>query len=228
MRTRGLIAGCCVVAIGILMSLMVMGSASAGPGGGGHGGGGAHGGGGGGAHGGGGGFHGGSRGSFGHSFGGGYRGGYHGHYGGRFGGGRGGWGGFGLGLYLPFLPWDYETLWWGGMPYYYANDGYYQWDGGVGEYQQVQPPAGPSQAAPDGISGPNDTTATSHLFAYPKGGQSPEQQTRDRSECRQWAQSQAKSDSTKALADVASVSTRHQGYLRAEAACLEGRNYSVK
>jgi len=81
----------------VLMSLMIMGSAGAGPGGGGHGGGGAHGG--------GGGFHGGSRGSFGRSFGGGYRGGLSRNYGGRYGGWRGGWGGFGLGLYYRFLPW---------------------------------------------------------------------------------------------------------------------------
>jgi len=219
MRARRLNSGY-ASAIGVLMSLMVMGSAGAGPGGGGHGGGGAHGG--------GGGFHGGSRGSFGRSFGGGYRGGYHGYYGGRYGGWRGGWGGFGLGLYLPFLPWDYEALWWGGIPYYYANDAYYQWDGSVGEYQQVQPPTGLPQAAPESVSGPSNLTATSHLFAYPKGGQSQEQQTRDRSECSQWAQTQTKSDSAKAQADLASDTTRHQDYLRAEAACLEGRNYSVK
>ena len=228
MRTRGLISGCRVVAIGILMSLVLIGSASAGPGGGGHGGGG------GGFHGGGGSVHGGSRGSFGHYFGGGYRGGYygsHGYYGGRYGYGRwrGGWNGFGFGLYVPFLPWGYETLWWGGVPYYYANDDYYLWDDSVGEYQEVQPPAGPPQAAPDGVSGPSDLTATAHLFAYPKGGQSPEQQARDRDECRHWAQSQTGFDSMQAQTNEANDSTaKRQGYLRAEAACLEGRNYSVK
>jgi len=159
MRARRLNSGY-ASAIGVLMSLMVMGSAGAGPGGGGHGGGGAHGG--------GGGFHGGSRGSFGRSFGGGYRGGYHGYYGGRYGGWRGGWGGFGLGLYLPFLPWDYEALWWGGIyPITMRTTAYYQWDGSVGEYQQVQPPTGLPQAAPESVSGPSNLTATSHLFRIP-------------------------------------------------------------
>jgi hypothetical protein len=127
------------------------------------------------------------------------------------------------------LPWGYDTLWWGGEPYYYANDAYYQWDGGVGEYQQVQPPAGPAEAAPDGMSNPNDITATTHLFAYPKGAQSPEQQARDRDECSHWAQSQTGSDSTQTQTNVASAAAaKRQNYLRAEAACLEGRNYSVK
>jgi hypothetical protein len=54
------------------------------------------------------------------------------------------------------------------------------------------------------------------LFAYPKSGQSAEQQTRDRQECRNWAASQAASG------------TDNQGNLRAQAACLEGRGYSVK
>ena len=54
------------------------------------------------------------------------------------------------------------------------------------------------------------------LFAYPKNGQSAEQQARDRQECRNWAASQMGSGTDSA------------GNLRAQAACLEGRGYSVK
>jgi hypothetical protein len=54
------------------------------------------------------------------------------------------------------------------------------------------------------------------LFAYPKTGQSAEQQNRDRQECRNWAASQTGSG------------TDGEGNLRAQAACLEGRGYSVK
>src|SRR5580700_6273029 len=88
---------------------------------GGGGGGGAHGGGYGGGHGGGGG-----RGGYGH------RG-----FGGRgYGYGRFGYGGFGFyddfgllgyGLFFDALPLYYLTYWWGGVPYYYANDNFYQW-----------------------------------------------------------------------------------------------------
>src|ERR1700687_3477112 len=75
----------------------------------------------------------------------GYRGGAYGHggayygrggaYYGRGGGyyGRGGyWHGgygprFGWGWFLPVLPAFYATYWFGGIPYYYANDAYYTW-----------------------------------------------------------------------------------------------------
>ncbi len=35
-----------------------------------------------------------------------------------------------------------RTYWWGGIPYYYANNSYYIWDGGAGEYEAVEPPEG--------------------------------------------------------------------------------------
>jgi hypothetical protein len=55
--------------------------------------------------------------------------------------------GSGLGFYLPFLPWYCDTYWWGGIPYYYADSNYYVWDGDVGEYEAVEPPAGLSHKA---------------------------------------------------------------------------------
>ena len=88
---------------------------------------------GGGGHGGGRGGHfsGGGRGFAGHGSYGGYRGGY------------GGGGGRGIGLYFATLPLFYDTLWADGVPYYYdyAGGDFYQWDGDVGEYETVNPPA---------------------------------------------------------------------------------------
>jgi hypothetical protein len=211
--------------------------------GGGGGGGGGHGGGGGG-HGGGGGGHGGGGhyGGGGHFGGGGYRGGYGGRfggggyrggYGGRFGGGgyggyrgygwRGGyggwgwgWGGLGIGLYFATLPYYYSTFWDAGVPYYYADDNYYQWDGNVGQYQTVNPPVDVQRQAEQ----------TSYLIAYPKNGQTEAQQAADKSDCSKWATSQSGFDPTQTA--TTEPTSKHSDYMRADAACLEGRGYSVK
>ncbi len=176
-----------------------------GGGGGGHGGGGGGGGhaGGGGGHFGGGGHYGGGHYGGGH-YGGGHYGGHYGggygRYGGRYGGGwrggyRGGWGGgwggygwgfgagLGLGLYFSALPFYYSTYWWGGVPYYYADDTFYTWDGSAGEYQTVEPPPEVEQQA--------QSQAGSELIAYPKNGQSDQQQAKDKADCRQWAATQS-------------------------------------
>ena len=58
------------------------------------------------------------------------------------------------------------------------------------------------------------------LFAYPKNGQSDEQQSADRSECGQWASSQT------GAADASAAGTTD--YKRALTACLQGRGYSVQ
>jgi hypothetical protein len=247
-----------LVACAAVLALAATGSALAGPGGGG---GGGHGGGGGGGHasagggfhGGGGGYRGGAGGYRGGGYGG-YRGGYggHGYYGGgRYYGGyrgyyggygwRGGWGwgccGVGLGWYLAALPFGYATYWWGGVPYYYANNSYYIYDNGVGQYEAVEPPEGlTTTPAPSSTGTPTDAAATNgpagtwtDLYAYPKGGQSTEQQTKDRDECHQWAVGQTGFDPTQPPStDVRTAAGKREGYLRAEAACLEARNYSVK
>ena len=235
-----------LVAFTAVLALAAAGNALAGPGGGG-----GHSGGGGGGHAvGGGGFHGGGGGYRGGGYGG-YRGGYggHGYYGGRYYGGwhgyyggygwRGGWGwgccGFGLGWYLPVLPFGYATYWWGGVPYYYANNNYYIWDNGAGQYEAVEPPEGltttPSPSAPAGVNSPAAGPAGTwtDLFAYPKGGQSLEQQTKDRDECHKWAVSQTGFDPAQPpSSDAREAMAKREGYLRAEGACLEARNYSVK
>jgi hypothetical protein len=201
--------------------------------GGGGGGGGGHGGGGGGGHG-GGGFHGGGgyRGGGGFRGGGGYRGGYGGRGGYGWRGGYGGWGGLGYGLFFASLPWYYDTYWWDGAPYYYADDVYYQWNGDANAYETVQPPAGLAdqvQAQPP---------VTRELFIYPKAGQTNEQIARDREDCHRWAVSQ--SGFNPRVTDVGSAgptatsptlggstTAKRVDYLRADRACLVAKDYSV-
>ncbi len=125
------------------------------------------------------------------------------------------------------MPWDYETYWWNNVPYYYANDMYYVWDGSLGEYEAVDPPSGPSQVPPLGSEA--QSPVSQDLFAYPKDGQSETQQRQDRDECRRWATKQTGFDPTQTTAAAQqSLGDAQRGYLRAEAACLEGRNYSVR
>jgi hypothetical protein len=212
------------------------------------GGGGGHGGGGGGGHGGGGGghggggFHGGGRG--GGFYGGGYHGGWRGGGGGYRGGWRGrggygygwyrggGWGGLGYGLFFATLPWYYDTYWWDGVPYYYADDNYYQWNNNAAEYETVQPPPG----LVDQVQ--TQAPAMRELFIYPKAGQSNEQLARDREDCHRWAVGQSGFDPTATDASSASppantgrvdsTAVKRADYLRADEACLIGRNYSVE
>jgi len=124
-----------------------------------------------------------------------------------------------FGLFVPFLPPFYTTIWWDGIPYYYANDTYYVWNDDSHQYEIVAPPAGIEGAT-------TEPPASDQLFVYPKTGQSTEQQSKDRYECHQWAVQQSGFDPT-AGTPPASPDKRDQ-YFRAEVACLEGRGYTVK
>ena len=55
-----------------------------------------------------------------------------------------------FGAVVPFLPGFYTTFWFGGIPYYYANDAYYMWSASDGGYVVTRPPADvtPSTVAP--------------------------------------------------------------------------------
>jgi len=175
-----------------------------------------------------GGFRGGSVGGFPGGAAGGFRGGpFRGGFYGR--GFPGWWWGpewFGLDLYLATLPWYYETYWWDGIPYYYVNGDYYVWNGDAEAYEQLQPPAeiaeqGPGQAPQAG----------NRVFAYPKNGQTAQQQAKDESECSSWASSQsgyAPATGTAANENSGAAAAKRQDYRRAEAACLEGRGYTVE
>src|SRR5271170_4739667 len=116
---------------------------------------------------------------------GGYRGGYYGGWrGGYYGGYRGGyyygpwgwWGGYGLGLglglYYATLPYYYSTYWWGGIPYYYADNTYYRWNGTVGQYETVAPPQGLTNQGGAQPADPSQPAGPSQLVVYPKNGQS--------------------------------------------------------
>jgi hypothetical protein len=160
-----------------------------------------------------------------------------GWHGGYWGGGywHGGWWprcwyGPGFAWFLPVLPLAYATYWWGGIPYYYANDVYYTWNPGYGGYVATDPPpvadssgggegaaAAPGDAgAPNPGPGPGGPTA-GQIFMYPKNGQSAEQQAVDRAECQKWAASQA-----------GQVAQNGSDYNRAMVACVEGRGYSAR
>jgi hypothetical protein len=168
-------------------------------------------------------------------YGGGWRGGYYGPW-------RGGWAGYrwgccgwgyypwtGLGWSVAVLPFGYQTLWWGGVPYYYANNYYYVYDANAGQYEAVQPPSA-GTSPPSGSSPPPATGGRwTDLYAYPKGGQSTEQQIKDREECRKWAVEQSGFDPSQPTHDNGNAWTaKRDSYLRAEGACLQARNYSVK
>ncbi len=129
-----------------------------------------------------------------------------------------------IGAYVPVLPPLYSTVWWSGVPYYYANDTYYAWVPQADQYQVVMPPAGIE------TSGSTQAPVTDSIFVYPRNGQSAEQQATDRYECHRSAADATGYDPTKAGGGVAvDVATgKRADYLRAQAACLDARGYSVK
>ena len=169
----------------------------------------------------------------------GYRGGY-GARGGYYGYGRGGYwhGGFygprfgyGYGWFLPVLPAFYATYWWGGIPYYYANNAYYTWSPDYNGYVATDPPAGAAGAPtsdndPNANGAPPPAAGGGQMFNYPKNGQTEEQQATDRYQCHQWAVGQSGYDPTRNAAPTAAG--QQVDYQRAITACMEGRGYSVR
>jgi hypothetical protein len=139
----------------------------------------------------------------------------------------------GFAWFLPILPLAYATYWWGGVPYYYANDVYYTYDPSYQGYVATDPPpvsgsdssgdASGSAVAPNGApagaptSDPAQQGIAGQIFMYPKNGQSVEQQATDKAECQQWATQQA-----------GQVAQNSSDYQRAMVACVEGRGYSAR
>ncbi len=124
--------------------------------------------------------------------------------------------GLGFSWFLPVLPFAYATYWYGGIPYYYANDVYYTYDPSYEGYVATDPPpVADSGAGAEGAA--VDDAAAGQIFMYPKNGQSAEQQATDKAECQQWAAQQA-----------GQAAQNGSDYMRAMAACVEGRGYSAK
>jgi hypothetical protein len=126
-----------------------------------------------------------------------------------------------FGVFVPVLPGYYTTLWLGGVPYYYANDVYYQWRPDRSAYEVVPPPEGGADA---GAAAPSQD-----IYVYPRDGQSEAQQSEDRYQCHRWASDQTHYDPTRPGGGVVGEpGPRRAEYLQAMSACLEGRGYTVK
>src|SRR5215831_4693206 len=74
-----------------------------------------------------------------------------------------------VGVFVPILPPFYTTLTIGGVPYYYANDGYYVWREPEHQYEVVDPPANVDSATVTPAPSEN-------VFVYPNKNQSADQQ----------------------------------------------------
>ena len=133
------------------------------------------------------------------------------------------------------LPLAYATYWYGGLPYYYANDVYYTYNPSYEGYVATDPPpvadsGVASGAAPNAAAVTTDVSSNApapapdqgsgqvgQLFLYPKNGQSAQQQETDKAECQQWATDQA-----------GQVAQNPSNYNRAMVACVEGRGYTAR
>lgn len=125
-----------------------------------------------------------------------------------------------VGLFVPFLPPYYSTIWLRGVPYYYANDIYYA-NRGDG-YVVVDPPREEVSQTPPPVE---------QMFIYPRQGQTEQQQTDDRYACHRWAVSQTGFDPTQPQpggATEAQKVEKRADYQRAWGVCLDGRGYTVK
>jgi len=129
------------------------------------------------------------------------------------------------GLFINVLPPFYTTVWFGGIPYYYADNVYYRWEAPQRGYVVSEPPV-----ASDTDNNATATSPDSDIYVYPKNGQSDEQKATDRYDCYRWATDQTGFDPTKTAGGVndADIADKRDQYRRAEAACLEGRGYTVK
>jgi hypothetical protein len=127
-----------------------------------------------------------------------------------------------VGVFVSVLPSFYSTLWFGGVPYYYANDAYYVWREPQRAYEVVAPPPGAATASVDPV--------TEDIFVYPREGQGEEQVAYDRYECHRWASDETGFDPTQPWGGVSEdqAGALRDAYLRAMTACLEGRGYTVR
>ena len=129
-----------------------------------------------------------------------------------------------IGIRVAILPPYYSTVWFGGIPYYYANDVYYVWRPDLNTYEVTNPPAAATTNAPE------PPVMGEELYIYPKKNQSEQQQADDRYACHRWGVKETGYDPTQSPTDMSQseVSQKREEYQRAMKACLEGRGYSVR
>jgi hypothetical protein len=127
-----------------------------------------------------------------------------------------------IGIVVPILPPFYTTVWFGDIPYYYANNIYYVWRPDLNGYQVTNPPKVESQAEP--------TYMAEELFIYPKQGQSEQQQADDRYACHRQSVEQTGYDPTEPPTGLSTemLSQKREDYHRSMMSCLEGKGYSVR
>ncbi|MCI0506749.1 MAG: hypothetical protein L0Z73_11665 [Gammaproteobacteria bacterium] len=114
-----------------------------------------------------------------------------------------------VGIVVPILPPFYATVWFRGIPYYYANDVYYMWRPDLNAYQVATPPIAENEPEPPLIA--------EELFIYPKEGQSEQKQAEDRYACHRWGVDQAGYDPTQPPGNlsVTELSRKRDDYQRA-------------
>jgi hypothetical protein len=125
------------------------------------------------------------------------------------------------GVVVSDLPAFATVLTIGAVGYWYANGIYYRGLPTGGGYEVVAPPVGGTAMAP----------VNEKLYVYPRNGQAADRQANDEYECHRWAVTQSGFDPT---ANATSTNTaaldpgKRGDYGRAQAACLDGRGYTVK
>jgi hypothetical protein len=145
-----------------------------------------------------------------------------------------------VGLVISVLPPYYSTVWFGGIPYYYADNVYYTYQPDQNGYVVADPPPNvnpndsvpPPDGTPQPDGAPPPAAAPSgqqmDLIIYPKNGQTKDQQAADRYECHTWAKGQTGFDPTQpAGSSPGNPDVGRSNYNRAMSACLQARGYQV-
>jgi hypothetical protein len=127
------------------------------------------------------------------------------------------------GLVISVLPPYYSTVWFAGVPYYYADNVYYNWQPDQNGYAVVDPPDDADSPSPP----PDSASAQQDLIIYPKNGQAKEQQAADQFECHTWARGQTGFDPTQPGGGNPGATMNRSNYDRAMSACLQARGYQV-
>jgi hypothetical protein len=129
-----------------------------------------------------------------------------------------------VGLVISVLPPYYSTVWFAGVPYYYADNVYYSWQPDQNGYAVVDPPENADAPSPP----PDPAPVQQDLIIYPKNGQSKDQQAADQFECHTWAKGQTGFDPTQPGGGTpGGAAMNRSNYDRAMSACLQARGYQV-